>query len=153
MGTLAMNGPFAPWCVDYHRTMAATFAVGNAVKRSASILELAKDFWSLNRTFRSLLSDLEMETQIPSEYVPQLHERLSDLHRTVNRTLDLSRKNGFGNRTLINRSMNSLQSCNNRLEDFVERLALSMNSAIATEGAEAMSEYKRGETVSLTSLI
>jgi hypothetical protein len=133
--------------------MAATFTVGNAVKRSASILELAKDFWSLNRTFRSLLNDLEMETQIPKEYVSDLYDRLSDLHRTVNRTLDFARKRGFGNRTLINGSMNSLQSCNNRLEDFVERLALSMNKAVAAEAIEAMSEYERGETVSLDSLI
>jgi hypothetical protein len=153
MGTLAINGPFAPWCVDYHKTMAATFAVGNAVKRSASILELAKDFWSLNRNFRSLLNDLEMETHIPSEYVPELHARLSDLYKTVNRTLDLSRKRGFGNRTLVNGSINSLQLSNNRLEDFVDRLALSMDKTIAAEAMEALSEYKHGETVSLDSLI
>jgi hypothetical protein len=37
MSPMAMAAPFDPWCVDYHKTMAAVFAAGSAVRRSASI--------------------------------------------------------------------------------------------------------------------
>ena len=41
-----------------HETMAAAATVGTAIRRGASVLELAKDFWSFDRKFKALLVDL-----------------------------------------------------------------------------------------------
>jgi hypothetical protein len=152
MSTMATAAPFDAWCVDYHKTMAAAFTVGNAVRRSASILELAKGFWSLSRNFRSLLNDLETTTGIPSEYVQRLSDRLRELHTKLDETLELARKRGFANRSLTNGSIQALQSCNARLQDYLERLELSLDPTLATDAGEAVADYKRGETVSLDSL-
>jgi hypothetical protein len=152
MSTMAMSVPFDTWCVDYHKTMAAAFTVGNAVRRSASILELAKDFWSLSRNLRTLLNDLETTAEIPCEHVRQLSDKLRELHTKLDETLELARKRGFTNRTLTSVSIEALRSSNARLQDYLERLELSLDPTSATDAAEALADYKRGDTVSLDSL-
>jgi hypothetical protein len=133
--------------------MAAAVAAGNAVRKRASILELVKDFWSVNRSFRSLMTDLEAATAITREDIPQLDARLRELYTTVSQTLDMCRERGFTHRALVNGSIHSLQSCNARLQDYLERLELSLDPNLAIETAEAIAEYERGETISLDSLL
>lgn len=153
MSTLAIAAPFEPWCVDYHKTMAAAFTVGNAIRKSASIFELTRDFWSCTRNFRSLMNDLEVLTEIPADLIAPLNGRLLELYRAVNRVLDVSHKKGLTNRTFINGSIQSLYACNARLQDYLERLDLSLNINLGRETEEALAEYERGETVSLDSLL
>jgi hypothetical protein len=151
MSTIAI--PFDAWSVDYHRTMAAAFAVGNAVRRSASIFELAKDFWSFDRKFRALLKDLDEAQRIPCQEIPKLSERLEELYSAVNNVLDLAGKRGLTNRSLINGSMQSLRSSNLKLQDFIERLRLADDRTIIDAALEAIAEHEKGETVSLESLL
>jgi len=152
VSTIAIPMPFAPWCADYYKTMAATCSVANAVKRSASRLELVKHFWSADRLFRSLLRDLNSLQTIPKEEVPKLKVRLEELRSNVDKVLDLAGKRGLTNRTLINGSIQSLRASNENLQDFIERLCLSMDPKVLAEALEAIAEYERGEAVTLESV-
>jgi ribosomal protein L17 len=145
--------PFAPWCIDYHKTMAAAIAAGNAIRKSASIFELAKDFWSVDRKFRALLKDLNASQTIPCEEIARLAERLDELYSAVDKVLDLAGKRGLTNRSLINGSIQSLKSSNIQLLDFIERLRLADDRAVIDEALEAIAEREKGETVSLRSLL
>lgn len=149
----AATMPFSPWCVDYHRTMAATANVGNSIKRGTSFLLLAKEFWDVDRTFRSLLDEVERIREANSEELRNLTEKLSELNTSLNRVLDAAGKRGITNRTLINASIQSLRSKQMRLQDIIERLQLSLDPAVHKAIQDAMDEYTRGETVSLDSLI
>lgn len=151
MCTMAM--PFDPWCVDYHKTMAAAATVGTAIKRGASVLEIARDFWSTQRKFKSLLSDLDKLRDVPVDELASFVPRLRDLYGSVNRILDLAGKRGYTNRTLINGSIQSLRARNADLQDIIERFELSLDPSFAPAVAAAIAEFERGETIALESLL
>lgn len=91
MSTIAITS-FNPWCIDYHRTMAATLEACLAVKRGTGIFLLTRDFWLVSRDFRALLAELNSVTRIPPSELPAAILRLEELHKSVNRTLDLAAK-------------------------------------------------------------
>ena len=151
MSTVAT--PFDPCFIDYHKTMAATLSVGSAIERGSSILSLAKDFWILARDFKSLLTAIESVEKAPPEEINAIAPRLAELHKTTAKLLDMSGKRGLTNRTLISTSVQSIQSCNERLYDAIECFQMSLDPAISEAVRQALGEYERGETVSLDSLV
>jgi hypothetical protein len=154
MATMAMpiNG-MAPWCVDYHRTMAAAIVACKAAKNSAAWIILAKDFWQVSRDFKALLSELDRVTQLPPAELQIAVDKLSELYKTANRTIDVAYKHKLHNRTLTGASVRSLANCNARLLDVIERFQLSLDPATSEAARRAIEEYERGETVSLESLV
>lgn len=144
---------FQPWYIDYHRTMAAAAGVGQALRRSASIFELAKDFWGVDRKFRDLLIDLEQITLVPDAELAGLVSNLSALHELVDCVLEKAFRHGYGNRTLTGGSIHSIKSRNEQLVDFIERCELSRSPVLEQALHEATTEYERGETVSIDALL
>jgi hypothetical protein len=144
---------FQPWLIDYYKTMAAAAGVGTAIKRGASILELAKDLWSADRRFRDLLSLLDKLTIVPSGELRTLVWRLRDMRSTMNRMLDLAGKKGLTNRTLTASSLLALKRRNDELLDVIERFELVLDPAFDRALAQAMDEFERGETVSIDTVL
>jgi hypothetical protein len=145
--------PFDPWCVDYYRTMAATLAVCRAIRNGAWTISIAKNFWIVNRDFKALLTDLDRVTDAPVGDLRMTIPRLEELHKSINKTLDITAKSGLTNRTLINAPVHSLRAYNTRLLDVIERWKLSLDPSVSAATRQAIEEYERGETVSLDSLV
>lgn len=150
--TIPLAG-FDPWCVDYHRTMAATLAACRAIKTGAMWITVAKDFWTVAKDFKALLLELDRVTEAPPSELQTAVSKLRELYRNVNRTIDIARRNGLHNRTLTSSSLRTVADCNTRLLDIIERFELSLNPATVEATRKALEEYERGETVSLNSLV
>jgi hypothetical protein len=145
--------PFQPWCVDYHKTMAATLSLANAAKRGAGILGLAKDFRTVSREFKTLVAELNALTQISPSELKVIIPRLLELHKATNKTLDYAAQHGITGRRLIGAAERAIRFHNENLLDVIERLQLSLDPTINASLKEALKEYERGETVSLHSLV
>jgi hypothetical protein len=149
---MPING-MAPWCIDYHKTMAATIAACKAVKNSALWITIAKDFWQVSRDFKALLSELDRVTQVSPAELKIAIDKLVELYKTANGTIDVAYKHSLQNRTLTGASVRSLADCNVRLLEVIERFQLSLDPATSEATRKATEEYERGETVSLESLV
>jgi hypothetical protein len=152
--TIPLAG-FDPWCVDidYHRTMAATLTACRAVKNGAMWLTVAKDFWTVSKDFRTLLSELDRVVEAPHSDLQAAVLKLRELYKSANKTMDIARRHGLHNRTLTGASLRALADCNLRLLDIIERFELSLNPATVEATRKALEEYERGETVSMDSLV
>ncbi len=151
MSTAAMT--FDPWCVQYTETLAAATTVGSAIRRRCSYVQLATDFWRVNRKFKSLLSTLDEAKMLPEDGAKELLARLRTLRATVNSVLDLAGKRGLCNRTIISGSILTLRKRNDELLDFVERLELSVDPAVYRCLDEALEEYRSGTAIPIESLL
>lgn len=144
---------FEPWCIEYHRTMAATLTVGQAVKRGAWILSIAKDFWEVARDLKSLIMALDDVPCANAQEVEYVLPMLNRLHGSINRIVDLTHKRGLSNRAVIGAQFQSIKRHNECLLDIIERLNLSLNHSVSADAKQAREEYDRNETVSLDSLV
>lgn len=128
--------------------MAAAGNLGGALRRSASILELARNFWSVDRKFKDLLLHLEKITAIPGEDLAGLVADLKRLRSTVNSLLDTAFSRGYGNRALTGGSIHSIRERNELLADFIERCELGLSQDLDKALECAAAEFMHGETVS-----
>jgi hypothetical protein len=111
-----------------------------------------KDFWSADRKFKSLLAGLNTLRTAEADELTKLIIKMRELSALVAKVLDLAGKRGYTNRTLVNSSIQSLRTRNAELQDLIEGFELSLDPNVAISVAEAVSEFERGETVSLESL-
>jgi hypothetical protein len=147
--------PFEPWQIDYHKTMAAAGTLFRAVRAGAPVFELAKDLWSLDRKFRSLVSRLNSLPLDPCsiEELTTIIHKLREAHLSLGGLLDLAASAGLGNRTLTAGSINSLRKRNAELADFLEHLELGLDPSVNSAVSDALEEFRRGETVNLASIL
>jgi hypothetical protein len=139
--------------VDYHKTMAAVLATCKVVRNHAWTLRIAKDFWSVCRDFKALLTQLDQSHNLSPADIYAILPKLQNLHSTSNRLIDTATKAGLQNRALTGASVATFVRNNNQLCDIIERFKLSLDPAVAAAVRDAIGEYERGETVSLDSLV
>jgi len=153
MSTVALQVTNTSGCVDYHRTMAATLAAGDALNRGASILSIAKDFWLAAHVLKALVAATNRITQAPHDELATFIVNLESVHSRVNALIDRACKKGLARRRIISFSIQSLRLHNEGIKDAIERLRLTEDREIRDAALEAIAEHKRGETVSLESLL
>ncbi len=144
--------PFEPLSIDYHKMMAATAEAGIAVRKRASILQIAKDLWSLDRKFGSLLAELRQITTMDAVQLREIASNLRGLHSKVAKVMDSARQRGYTNRTLTAGSVRSILHRNLELADIVEGFEISLDHEVQAAITGSWAEYNEGETVALTSV-
>lgn len=141
MSTTAL--PFEPWCADYHKVMAATAEVAQAVCKGASVLRLAKDLWVVDRRFGNLLKDFNQIDAVPIEELGKVADRLGELHSKIVYVIDSTNRRGYTNRTMTAGSIRSIELKNEELAELIDGFRLSMNPDFQKDLSESWEEYKR----------
>lgn len=150
----AIATTFDNWSIGYHKTMAAVATLGQALNQRASIISLPAKLWSVANKFKSVLNTLSsIPNNLQNDDVARFIKQMESLHRSVDQLLVLAAHRGFTNRTLFAASLLSIRKYNNELQDFIETFKLSLDPTLISEIAAGVDEYRRGETVSLESLL
>lgn len=135
--------PFEPWCVDYHKLMAATAQAAQAVRKSASVFQMAVDLWAVDRKFKALLNDLSSVTTLPGDELEKVTCKLEELHSKIVSVIDLLGRRGYTNRTITAGSIRSIQKKTEELGEFIEGFRLAMNAQFQSDLTESWEEYRR----------
>lgn len=146
------------WYIDYHEAMAAATKVRAAVRRHATIFQIASSLWSAARDVRRLIPEHERLLQhgarllLLPDKLQDLLESLKKLCDTLDELFDVARAKGYTNRTLTSHSLHSIRDIGDELRDYYETLKLSLDPHTNQLIDEAIRESESSPTVSLDSL-
>lgn len=146
------------WSAGFHSTMAAAAKASIAIKRQATFLSIAKDFWDLSKTFKEFIRSLDPPSgfTIASEEEDQFRVIIQGLRSVHTKTVDLlglAARKGLSNRTFVSASISTVRKLNDEVLDIIESFELSLDASTSEAIAQAQAEQKRGETVDYRSVL